>query len=160
VKADAATRALHDAAIDLLVAAESHDSEADAHEAGAAAAGSDEATWRPRQVLAHILWWHERYLAVLSAKVDGRPRPKLPGRLDDINEVGVEAYGRRGASELAAAIRSKEHALESLTAVLLERPDAARIRVVTRDESRPISLEAFVDRVTVHLYGHARDLRG
>jgi hypothetical protein len=157
MKADEATRALHDAAIDLLVAAESRESEPSTD---VSPTGSDEATWGPREVLAHVLWWHERYLAVLSAKVDDRPRPRLPGGLDDINLVGIETYGRRSMSELRAAIRSKEHALESLTAVLFERPDAATIRIVTRDESAPISLDAFVERVTGHLRGHARDLRG
>jgi hypothetical protein len=160
MKADEAIQHLREASIDLLIAIDSRSDEPEVAEGEAPpTARSDEAGWTPRQVLAHVVWWHERYLAVLSAKVDDRPHPKLPGKLDDINVVGLEAYGDRSIEDLTAALRTKQHALESLTGVLFERPDRAEVRVVTRDESGPIDLEAFVQRVTGHLHGHARDLR-
>jgi hypothetical protein len=160
VKAEQAIRELREAAIDLLVAVDSVSDEPEVAEGEEPATSrSEESGWSPRQVLAHVLWWHERYLAVLSAKVDDRPRPKLPGKLDEINVVGIEAYSDRETEDLTEALRTKQHALESLTGVLFERPDRAEIRVITRDETDPVDLEHFVKRVTGHLHGHARDMR-
>ena len=153
---EAANEALKASVVDLLVAI-------GMAEAGGEVDGAvgDEAAWSPRQVLAHVLWWHERYLKVLSAKVDGRARPKLAGTLDDINVVGVEAYGGRSIDDLADTLRTKEHALESLFAVLHERPAAerSRMRILTRDGSQPVDLDGLVKRITDHLHGHARDIR-
>jgi DinB superfamily len=155
---EAANDALKASVVDLLVAI----GMAESNGAVDAPPTGDEAAWSPRQVLAHVLWWHERYLNVLSATVDGRARPELPGKLDDINVVGVEAYGERSIDELADSLRAKEHALESLVAVLFELPSDERdaLVLVTRDEGTPVSLDGFVKRVTGHLHGHARDLRG
>ena len=153
-----ANEALKASVVDLLVAIGMVEADGQVD----APTGADEASWSPRQVLAHIVWWHERYLKVLSAKVDGRARPKLAGNLDAINEVGVEAYGGRTIDELADTLRTKEHALESLVGVLYERPAAerAKLTILTRDESTPVDLDGLVKRITGHLHGHARDIRG
>lgn len=167
----AAADALRASVVDLVVAArmagdEPTSSRSESPSAGlsshAGARPADEAGWSAQQVLAHALWWHERYLAVLSAKVDGRRRPKLVGRLDDINEIGIAAHGERSIDELVTALDAKARALESLTAVLFELPRAERrrVRIVTRDESAPVDLDGFVARVTDHLHGHASQLRG
>lgn len=154
--------ALQASVVDVLVAigmAEA-DNTVDAVPAAASDA-SVEAGWSPHQVLAHIVWWHERYLSVLSALVDGRDRPALAGKLDDINVVGVEAYGNRSIDDLSDTLRAKEHAIESLVGVLFELPRAERdaLVIVTRDEGTPVDLDGFVKRVTGHLHGHAADMR-
>lgn len=120
-----------------------------------------EAGWTPHQVLAHVLWWHERYVKVLAAKVDRRRRPKLAGKLEDINRAGVEAHGGRTLDDLSDALRAKEHALESLVAVLYERPlaERAKLRILSRDEGTSVDLDGLVKRITDHLHGHARDIR-
>jgi DinB superfamily len=159
---EAATNALKASVVDLLVAVGMAESAGDADGSPLGGnASANEADWTPRQILAHIVWWHERYLKVVSATVDGRPRPKLAGKLDEINVVGVEAYGDRSMDDLADTLRAKEHALESLVGVLFELPasERSKVRIVTRDESAPIDLDGFVQRVTGHLHGHARDLR-
>jgi hypothetical protein len=121
-----------------------------------------EAGWTAHQVLAHIVWWHERYLSVLSALVDGRARPALAGKLDDINVTAVDAYGERSIDDLSDTLRTKEHAIESLVGVLYELPRSERdaLVIVTRDEGKPGDLDGFVKRVTSHLHGHAQDIRG
>ena len=152
---EAAAAALRASVIDVVVAARM------AGEGAGLDRVDGEGGWSAQQVLAHALWWHERYLAVLSAKVDGRRRPRLAGRLDDINVAGISTYGSRPIDELSAALESKARALEALTAVLFERPRAERrrVRIVTRDESPPVDLDGFVKRVTDHLHGHANELR-
>ena len=182
--AEAATDALKASVVDLLVAIGMAEADGSADARPTAAAGraptavaggpdarataadgapnpGDEAGWSPRQVLAHVVWWHERYLKVLSAKIDGRARPKLAGTLDDINVAGVAAYGGRSIDDLADTLRAKEHALESLLSVLFELPAAqrARLRILTRDGSTPVDLDGLVKRITGHLHGHARDIR-
>lgn len=163
-----AVRNLRAAVDDLIIAAQlANDAGSapppaiEAEPRGSADRQAGESGWTPSQVLAHALWWHERYLAVLSAKVDRQPRPRLPGRLGDINLVGVSAYGDRSVEALASALAAAAGALESPISVLCELPPAerSRVRIVTRDASAPIDLDAFVRRVTGHLHGHARELR-
>lgn len=157
--AEAANAELKASVIDLLVAIGMAEGGEGIDVPGSGTDG--EAAWSPRQVLAHVVWWHERYLTVLSATVDGRPRPPLAGTLDEINVTGVEAYGDRTIDDLADTLRAKEHAMESLVGVLFELPPAERdaLVIVTRDEGTPVNLDGFVKRVTGHLHGHARDIR-
>lgn len=166
---DEALEALHASMVDLVVAVgtlDPDDLDRAASEsrgsAGSAPASADvEAGWTPRQVLAHVLWWHERYINVLSSAVDGRTPPKLAGALDDINVRGVEAYGGRPVEDLTRSLETKQHVMESLTSVLFELPRSEREAIVirTRDDATPVDLDGFVARVTGHLHGHAHGIR-
>ncbi|HEY2916029.1 MAG TPA: DinB family protein [Candidatus Limnocylindrales bacterium] len=157
---DEALEALHASMVDVVVAAGALD--AGDLDRTPSASLDVESGWTPRQIVAHILWWHERYINVLSAAIDGRQPPALPGTLDDINVRGVEAYGDRSVEELTRALETKQDVLESLTSVLYELPRLERdaVVIVTRDGGTPVGLDGFVGRVTGHLHGHARDIRG
>ncbi len=45
--------------------------------------------WGPREVLAHLVYWHEHYVRIVRARLDGRD-PRLPdSSFTELNAVAI-----------------------------------------------------------------------
>jgi hypothetical protein len=50
-----------------------------------------EQDWGPKEVLAHLVFWHESYLAQIEALLTGAPFDLPQGRFSDLNAQTIAA---------------------------------------------------------------------
>ena len=111
--------------------------------------------WGPKEVLAQLVYWHETYVALLQARLAGRPYPLPEGRFRDINAKAVAEGRQRSVAQLVARLRAADRRLTTLA----RDPKAASIIMVVKVGAAPRRVPAYLDRVDGHLRGHLQDLR-
>jgi hypothetical protein len=112
------------------------------------------AGWGPREILCHIVYWHEDYVTVLRA-INGYESPPLKvGNFREFNDLAVRELGGIPADVLLGRLESAQR---RLAIELLRMSPAARIRVKTGSMARgPVE---FTRRVEGHIRGHLADVR-
>jgi hypothetical protein len=111
--------------------------------------------WGPKEVLAHLVYWHETYVTQLQAILTGRPYLLPEGRFRDINARAVEQGHHRSVAQQVARLRAADRRLTTLA----RDPSAATAVMVTKQEATPRRLPGFLDRVDGHIRGHLHALR-
>lgn len=112
------------------------------------------AGWGPREILCHIVYWHEDYVTVLRAINQHEPPPLKVGNFRDFNDLAVQELGMVPADVLLGRL---ETAQRRLALELLRMSPAAKIRIKTGSMARgPVE---FARRVDGHIRGHLADVR-
>jgi hypothetical protein len=70
--------------------------------------------WGPREVLVHLVFWLESYVAQTEAILAGEPFKLLRGRFDDLNSQAIEASRGVAVDELLRRHQMASERLGSL----------------------------------------------
>jgi hypothetical protein len=110
--------------------------------------------WGPREVLCHLVYWHETYLEIVRALNHHDPPAIKEGVFREFNQLAVEELGTVPPYVLLARL---DVAQRRLAVELLRLSPAARIRIKTGSMARgPVE---FTRRIEGHFRGHLADLR-
>jgi hypothetical protein len=106
--------------------------------------------WGPREVLAHLVFWHEYYCAQSRAALAGKASPRPAGRFAEINSRAVEKYRAFAPRVLAARFRSANRRLRRLAAGNDPRGIAFRLK----EDSQMWELSDLIPAVEAHIRNH------
>lgn len=113
--------------------------------------------WGPREVLVHLVYWHETHAATIEALLQGE-EPVLPvGTYAELNARAVRANANEPVARLIERLRAAQRRLEHLATLAGER-DVGGIRA--KAGATPRDLPATLLRMEAHVRQHERKLRG
>ena len=112
------------------------------------------AQWGPREILCHLVYWHEWYAEVARSINHGEAVVPKVGAFPEFNRDSVEELGSTPVQSLVARLR---RAQRSLGTELLAMSPHARITIKAGASSR--GPDVFADRIEAHFRGHLRDIR-
>lgn len=113
-----------------------------------------EQAWGPKEVLAHLVFYHESYVAQVTALVAGEPCPLPEGRFRDLNAQAVAANRGVPAVELTRRFRAADARLREL----YEAHDPTRLVLRVKRGAKPWTLAALIPRVEAHVRNHQHQL--
>ena len=111
--------------------------------------------WGPQEVLAHLVYHHELYVALVEAWVAGAPAQPPAGTFRELNTQAVAANTGIPASVLVARLQEANRRLERL--YLAYDPNAIVVEIKTG--AKPRWLAALVPEVEAHIRNHLRKLQ-
>ena len=108
--------------------------------------------WNIKDVLCHIVFWHENYASNYQAQADGI-QPILPDEMSTINERGVKSL--------------RKYSIKKLIERLLDADRSLYINIVEKNipsmkysvKGRVYTTEEFLDVVTRHINTHTIQVR-
>lgn len=100
--------------------------------------------WTAKDVLAHIVFWHESFARSLESISGGGKATPPKGNLRVVNQQGVDDRKQMNVTQLLRAFEQAQETISRLVTV----PDLGPIQY--RDPGRSMAPDAFV----IHLYGH------
>ena len=111
--------------------------------------------WGPREVLSHIVFWHETYVRMIAAQLEHQPQPRLEGAFWQLNALAVARFHRIAVAQLLNRLLRAQLRLERLL------PEARRrhLRIRLKVNTQARDLEEFLLRVEAHIRGHRLALR-
>jgi hypothetical protein len=111
--------------------------------------------WGPREVLAHLVYWHEGYVRRTSAVRTGQS-PTLPqGRFADINACAVANLRDVPIRRMIQRLRAANRRLCTLAAA----HDPRRIAFRIKQDSHPWRLSDLIPAAEAHIRHHLRTLK-
>ncbi len=113
-----------------------------------------EQAWGPREVLAHLVYWHEQYAAQLQARLAGRPYPLPHGRFRELNDYAVEDARRQSIAAQLARFRAANRRWSSLIAD----PRAQGASIQIKQDSKIWPAGELLPRVAAHIRKHRLEL--
>lgn len=113
------------------------------------------AAWGPREVLVHLVFWHETFVATIQALLDGR-EPSLPaGTFAELNAAAVRANAAVPVDNLVQRFRAAQAQMEHLAV----RAAGRGLAIPVKAGSRTRTLEQLIAEVEAHIRNHERKLR-
>jgi mycothiol maleylpyruvate isomerase-like protein len=110
--------------------------------------------WGPREMLCHLVFWHETYLRIAHAINTGQDRVPLVGTFPEFNRRSVVELGHEPVTVLVARLR---RAQRRFAAELLAMNPHSRITIKVGAQGRgPLE---FALRTDAHLRGHLTYVR-
>jgi hypothetical protein len=113
-----------------------------------------EQEWGPKEVLAHLVFWHESYVAQIEALIGGAPFELPRGRFSDLNAQAVAANRGLPFAKLVRRFRVADERLRALYAA----HDPAAIVLEIKQGSKRWRLVDLVSAVEAHVRNHHRQL--
>ena len=112
-------------------------------------------SWGPREVLSHLVFWHEHYVYLLMTLAEG-DEPELPfGSFPGLNALAVARFRDVPVSVMLRRLLTAQRLVEEIA----ERPDASRVHVRIKIGATSRPLREFLARVASHIRGHERQMR-
>lgn len=112
-------------------------------------------TWGPREVLVHLVFWHETFVATIAALLDQREAQLPRGTFAELNAAAVKANAGATISELIQRFRGAQARLAALAA----RAGDRRLAIPVKAGSRPRTLEQLLGEIEAHIRNHEMKLR-
>lgn len=112
--------------------------------------------WGPREVLAHLLFWHDFVIGALEAAARGELQPRPVGPQPEINGKAVEQYRDTPLEEQLAHLAASQ---QTLQARFLALPDP-NVIVMQRATGEMASAVQTVGNWTRHIRSHLAELGG
>lgn len=103
----------------------------------AALSPSPTTQWGPKEVLIHIVFWHEKYCAILRALLDDEPPELVHGTLKRQNALAVAQYSGEAIDHLLRRLRTANRQLEGLCGD----PRAKSVRMTVKVDGKARLLE-------------------
>jgi hypothetical protein len=113
-----------------------------------------EQAWGPREVLAHLVFWHERYVAQIEASLAKEPFEGSEGRLKDLNALAIEASRGAPIDELLHSFQRTDERLRDFGQSLDPQ------NIILEVQSHRYTLDGAISRVEAHIRNHHRKLGG
>lgn len=114
-----------------------------------------EKPWGPRQVLSHLVFWHENYVRQIDARLAGKGWLLPEGTFNQLNADAVVSLATVGAPTLIARFRA---ANTRLCRIAIQ-PKAASVHVQLKADSKAWPLDEFLVMVEAHIRRHGDELR-
>ena len=111
--------------------------------------------WGPRQVLAHLVFWHEIYVRQIEAGRAGIGWLFPVGTLKELNEEAVASLAAVGVPTMLARFRAANTRLCRLAAD----PNTAGARVQLKRDTKSWPLSEFILQVESHVRRHGDEIR-
>lgn len=110
--------------------------------------------WGPREVLAHLVFWHASYVAQIEAMLAGAPFELPQGRFSDLNAQAVAVLRGASIDQLVSRLRAANARLCALYA----EHDPNTIVLEIKQGSKLWRLTELVPAVEAHIRNHQRQL--
>jgi hypothetical protein len=111
--------------------------------------------WGPREVLAHLVYWHEHYIAASRALLAGRLFALPGGRFADMNAKAAAKFKSTPIPRLTKRFRLDNRRLCQLASG----PHAAKIAFSIKQGSKRWRLLALIPAVEAHIRNHLRTIK-
>ncbi len=111
--------------------------------------------WGPRQVLAHLVFWHEIYVRQIEAGQAGIGWLFPEGTLKTLNEEAVASLAAVGVPTMLARFRAANTRLCRLAAD----PKTAGARVQLKRDTKSWPLSEFILQVELHVRRHGEEIQ-
>src|SRR5581483_3121323 len=121
---------------------------------GPQAAEADE-QWGTHEVLAHLVYWHERYADLLHRQLRGMPVTLPTDSLKQLNAAAVVGLADQSMARLCERFLTAQHRIERLASEGI--PEDLAIQIKQGAKRWP--WREFVKRVRGHIRGHQAELR-
>jgi hypothetical protein len=113
-----------------------------------------EQNWGPKEVLAHLVYWHEVYVSQAQSYLRGEPVDLPQGRYSDLNARAVENSRGIPVAQLTARFRAANHALGQISMDC----DPDQVVIPIKSGVRAYTLAELVAEVLPHIRNHHRKL--
>jgi hypothetical protein len=111
--------------------------------------------WGPREVLAHLVYWHEHYLLQSRQILAGKPCTPPSGRFADMNAGAVEKF-----QTTPIPLLTKRFQLANRRLCRLASPgQAGKIAFSIKHGSKRWRLAELIPAVEAHIRNHLRELK-
>ncbi|NTW61909.1 ClbS/DfsB family four-helix bundle protein [Candidatus Saccharibacteria bacterium] len=108
--------------------------------------------WTVKDMLCHIVFWHEAYATNYEAMARGL-QPPLPEQMSTINTRGVDSLKRVSIKELVSRLRSAHQSLH--TSIIIEGVP----QMTYSKGGRTYETGAFLDMIARHIARHTIQVR-
>lgn len=106
-------------------------------------------------ILAHLVFWHREYVAVLGAIVDGH-KPKLrTGKYHELNALACREFQNISPRVLTKQLIRLQSELENV----VEKLPNANVKLAFKQGSQPQRIGYWIPRIQAHIDGHLARLR-
>jgi uncharacterized damage-inducible protein DinB len=106
-------------------------------------------SWSAQDVLAHLTFWHESFARNLTAVATGLAPQPLKGRLQDLNQTGVESMRGCSLAEIISRFESAHQQIQ--THILNPAVTVIPYRKGSRDYNPEDHLQVVADHIAMHL---------
>jgi hypothetical protein len=111
--------------------------------------------WGPREVLAHLAYWHEQYSAQSQSALSGKAFPLSAGRFSDLNDRAVEKFCTLAPAVLVRRFRAANRRL----CLLARSNDPHKIAFRIKQDSRLWKLSDLIPAAEGHVRNHFQKLK-
>ncbi|MEM7133802.1 MAG: hypothetical protein AAF702_46330 [Chloroflexota bacterium] len=113
-----------------------------------------EATWGPKEVLAHLVQFHENFVDQAEALLADKEFGNLQGRFDQVNAQAVDSSRGVMVEKLTQRFKVADKRLRHFALSC----DAEKLQVKLKADSKPQSLASVITMVEHHIRSHHRKL--
>ncbi len=113
-----------------------------------------EQDWGPKEVLAHLVYYHELYVKLVEAFLAGTPMEPPKGTFRELNAQAVVASRGTPPSELVDRFQKANQRLVELC----QRYDTREITVEIKAGAKPRPLAELIPEVEAHIRNHLKQL--
>jgi hypothetical protein len=110
--------------------------------------------WGPREVLAHLVYWHEHYVAESRAFLAGKLLPLPGGRFSELNANAVVKFQSTPIPRLTERFQLANRRL----CRLVNGPDGRKIAFSIKQGSKRWRLSELIPLVEAHIRNHKKSL--
>ena len=114
-----------------------------------------EKPWGPRQVLGHLVFWHETYVLQIEARFAGKGWLLPEGTFNQMNADAVASLAMVGVPTQLARLRAANTRLCRLAL----QPKASEVRIQLKADSKAWTLNEFLVMVEAHIRRHGDEVR-
>jgi hypothetical protein len=115
---------------------------------------SETEPWGPREVLIHLVFWHEQYATLAAAPAANASPTPLKGTIDQINRAAVFGCAQVPVEELAARWEAAQIALDRIA----QGAAAHRLSFPLRQGAKAWRLPDLLRIATRHIQNHQAKL--
>jgi hypothetical protein len=112
-------------------------------------------SWGPREILAHLVYWHGQYIAQSKAILSGRQFPTPSGRFADMNSMAAAKFRKIPIAKLTGRFRNANRRLCGLA----REHDPRKIAFSIKQGSKRWRLADLIPAVEAHVRNHLRQLK-
>ena len=111
--------------------------------------------WGPREVLIHLVFWHEQYAQIAAEVLTGKRREMLRGTFKQINDWAVSQNAAASVEDLLACWATAQMKLLRIS----RRPEAVRLKFSLREGSKEWPFAVLMRLAAGHISNHEAKLR-
>lgn len=111
--------------------------------------------WGPREVLCHIVFWHEQYVSIITFLINNEKPLLLEGKFSDLNAYAVQLNKYETKESLLKRLQVAQKELHHLCI----NPGASKIKIQFKEGGKKRSLVEVITRIESHIRSHQRQLQ-
>ncbi len=111
--------------------------------------------WGAREIIIHIVFWHEQYVAILHEVIAGRNPKLLKGTFREANHRAVKELVPIPISELATRLLRAQEQLRLVAST----PQAKTLKFSFKEGGKVWPFEEVLERIEKHIRTHLQTIR-